>query len=96
MNLVNINSAWVLNSQDNYDNHEIEIINLFKKYGNEKEIILVNTNIQQIRDKQLTEVERKTAAQKVKSYLFKFGKKAMDKAENLVIKTLIEYIDKQI
>lgn len=96
LSVIAISDIPFINNDNKFNEDEIKIIELTKKYGREQDIIYINTNIQQVRDIQLTEPERKSAAQKIKSYLFKIGRKVANKAEDLAIKALIEYIEKQI
>lgn len=81
---------------ESYSDEEQSIISIAKEHENSDEVLIIKSNLDQMKDSSLPEHQRQSAAQKVKSYLFKIGKKAIDKAEDLGIKILVEYIDKKV
>lgn len=79
-----------------YSEEDFVIIDLAKKYGEENEIVSIKSNIEKLKDMQMSFSERQTAMDKVKSFLIRTGRKAMKHAEDIGVKVLTTYLESQV
>lgn len=77
-----------------YSKEEKRILELAKKYGSgEEEVVKIKSQLEQVKDEELPLKQRKSAGQKIKSFLFKAGKKAVKHAEDIGVKILTKYLE---
>lgn len=76
-----------------YTQEDIRIIEIATKYGEDKDIVFVKSSIELLKDKEVSQSERQTATDKLKTFLIKAGKKALKHAEDIGVKVLIAYLE---
>ena len=91
----NNNQDRITSYTNRYSEEEKKILELVNQTGDISKIIIITSEIDQIKDPNLPYEQRMSSAQKIKSFLNKLGRKAIGKIEDLSIKLLIEYIDKK-
>lgn len=82
-----------VNPKSKYSTEDMKIIEIASMYGDENDVVLVKSNIEILKDYEISLSERQTAVDKVKSFLFKAGKKALKHAEDIGVKVLTAYLE---
>lgn len=82
-----------INPKSKYSKEDMQIIDIATRYGEENEIVFIKSSIEILKDKEISVSERQTAVDKIKSFLFKAGKKALKHAEDIGVKVLTAYLE---
>lgn len=77
----------------NYSKEDLIILEIAKEFGEQNEIIMVKSNIEILKDAEVSLSERKTAIDKIKVFLIKAGKKTLKHAEDITVKVLTSYLE---
>jgi hypothetical protein len=75
-----------------YNTQDNQLIELFERYAEGLEALVLKTSLDQLKDKTVPGEERQTARQKVESFLYKILPTVGEK----VIEALINYVTKSI
>lgn len=74
-------------------NEELKILNTASEYGKNDELIQIKSNLEILKDNELSLSEKQTAVDKIKSFLLKAGKEAVKQAQDIGVKILTTYLD---
>ena len=103
---ININNLSVINSQKVhnevekiingsivYNDNDRQLLDLFSRYTDGLETLQCRSDLDQLKDKTVTEPERQNAKQRLSSFLLKAAKKVGDITEKVAIGALNRYIE---
>lgn len=79
-----------------YTSEDEKILEVASKYGNEKDLIDIKSNIEILRDSDTPKKDRISAVDKIKIFLIKVGKKSLKHAKEIGIKVLTKYLESKV
>ena len=79
-----------------YSEEELELFELAKNHGETQELILIQSNIDLIKDPEINSVEKNNSKQKIKKFLIKIGKKGLEHAEKIAVDVITSYLESKM
>lgn len=77
----------------NLTKEELEIISIASEFNNGAELVQIKSNLEILKDRELSTSEKQTAIDKIKSFLIKSGKEALTQTKDIGIKVLTTYLE---
>ncbi|MDN4166877.1 hypothetical protein QWY31_15300 [Cytophagales bacterium LB-30] len=86
----------LMDDMNRFSKQEYQILELATKYSEKSKLPEVKTNLEILRDSEIPSEEKKVALNKLKSFIFKTGRKAVKHAEDIGVKVLLKYLESQV
>ncbi len=87
------NSNLKFNLHFKYSEEEERIFQIALKYGEERDLMEVKSNVEILKDQDIPKREKISAKEKLKAFLIKAGRKSFKHAEDIGVKLLTKYLE---